>query len=712
MPDKAPPPPRPPRGIGREPEPPSRGTVQNGEMPGAREDAFDLRDTPVPSPPPSEADLAGEKPTNGNAHKEHPTHPGVPLAPPGIVPESDVRTHSPAAAVPPREHGLSRLGELPGRTATDGSCRCRHSTVYVYWDPQRQINGRGGLGSARASLRIFNASRDLVRTVEVHLEKRGWYVRELPRPRAAGRAVDRARSARLLRAAGQSASRRRSRATSSRSSTPRCRSGTGCAAIRSPAGGRWPGSREARLRGGSGGSSRAGSSPPAGAAPGAAAARRAACPGAAPCRRRRATTRTAHEQGRPLHRAQRAPPLRAPPRASRVPGGGLALRGDHRDVPAAPRGVRPLRRRRDPVPHHHDAHAAPGRHAARRVAHLAVREAARSALRALRQGSPPDAHRRHFRAASLALSRAPLPFAKALPRSLQARPGPRLQATSRSRRPRDHHLRRDPRLLAADGPPGIDPRAGPGGGGALPDALRPRSPRDLAPRVRLRAGARQVSLLGEHPLLLRRLARARQRGPEAPAGRVRAHLHAERRRGVRPRSGKLDAGVERRVRISRRRQLPRVLPRHRLRPRLGLRASVHPGDRRPQERGHQVLPDHRQGEPRPQGAVRPGSRPAQGGHARRQLPLQPHQADRVLARRWRGPPPIVISPYDAELYGHWWYEGRCSSTSSGRPPTIRKCCRCLADRLPLHVPEQQLCQPPLVVGSGRVRGVWLDESND
>ena len=22
-----------------------------------------------------------------------------------------------------------------------------------------------------------------------------------------------------------------------------------------------------------------------------------------------------------------------------------------------------------------------------------------------------------------------------------------------------------------------------------------------------------------------------------------------------------------------------------------------------------------------------------------------------------GPPPIVVSPYDAELFGHWWFEG-------------------------------------------------------
>ncbi|MFL5421590.1 MAG: DUF4912 domain-containing protein [Myxococcales bacterium] len=185
MPDKAPPPPRPPRGFGREPDSPAHGTVRNGELPGSREDAFDLRNMPVPSPPPPE-DPTGEKPTNGNVHQEHPTHPGVPLSPPGIVPESDVRTHSPAAAVPPREHSVvEELGELPWFYG-DGRLVCLvrdPTTIYVYWDlSQQQIEQAfGGLGSARASLRIFNASRgDMVRTVEVHLEARGWYVRELP----------------------------------------------------------------------------------------------------------------------------------------------------------------------------------------------------------------------------------------------------------------------------------------------------------------------------------------------------------------------------------------------------------------------------------------------------------------------------------------------------------------------------------------------------
>jgi hypothetical protein len=158
-------------------------------MPGPRGDAYeplDGRNTRVPPAPPPEEVEGEEKPTNGNLHREHPAHPGVPLAPPGIVPESDVRTHSPAAAVPPREHAtVEELGELP-LSYGDGRLVCLvrdPSTVFVYWDlSQQQIEQAfGGLGTARASLRIFNAGRgDMVRTVEVHLEARGWYMRDLP----------------------------------------------------------------------------------------------------------------------------------------------------------------------------------------------------------------------------------------------------------------------------------------------------------------------------------------------------------------------------------------------------------------------------------------------------------------------------------------------------------------------------------------------------
>src|SRR5258708_4809086 len=80
-----------------------------------------------------------------------------------------------------------------------------------------------------------------------------------------------------------------------------------------------------------------------------------------------------------------------------------------------------------------------------------------------------------------------------------------------------------------------------------------------------------------------------------------------------------------------------------------------------------------------------------------------------------GPPPIIISPYAAELYGHWWYEGPIFVD-----PHIRRAARdqdvlrlqSPVDYLSEH-PEQQLAQPPLSSwGAGGYAAVWLDESND
>ena len=36
---------------------------------------------------------------------------------------------------------------------------------------------------------------------------------------------------------------------------------------------------------------------------------------------------------------------------------------------------------------------------------------------------------------------------------------------------------------------------------------------------------------------------------------------------------------------------------------------------------------------------------------------QPPEAGREQPRRRMDRPPIVVSPYDAELFGHWWFEG-------------------------------------------------------
>ncbi|GAC1538444.1 MAG: hypothetical protein NVS2B9_05020 [Myxococcales bacterium] len=120
------------------------------------------------------------------AAREEPAHPGASLSPPGTVPESDVRTHSPAAATPPRERLAFEedLGELPWGYG-DGRLICLvrdPSTLYVYWDlSQEQIKQAfGGLGSAQAILKLCTLRGELVRQVEVHLGGRCWYVSGLP----------------------------------------------------------------------------------------------------------------------------------------------------------------------------------------------------------------------------------------------------------------------------------------------------------------------------------------------------------------------------------------------------------------------------------------------------------------------------------------------------------------------------------------------------
>jgi hypothetical protein len=148
---------------------------------------------PAPSDAP-QADVeigarASDLPAAAAQRATEPAHPAVPLAPPGIAPESDVRVHAPAAAQPPFAHERSdeKLGELPAGYG-DGRLVALvrdPETLFVYWDfPQHQVEQAfAGLGSARAIARLWNvraAGEALVREADVHLEARGWYLRELP----------------------------------------------------------------------------------------------------------------------------------------------------------------------------------------------------------------------------------------------------------------------------------------------------------------------------------------------------------------------------------------------------------------------------------------------------------------------------------------------------------------------------------------------------
>jgi 1,4-alpha-glucan branching enzyme len=77
-------------------------------------------------------------------------------------------------------------------------------------------------------------------------------------------------------------------------------------------------------------------------------------------------------------------------------------------------------------------------------------------------------------------------------------------------------------------------------------------------------------------------------------------------------------------------------------------------------------------------------------------------------------PPIIVSPYDAELFGHWWYEG---------PQFLSAVFRCLDKQADLRAvtpleylerhPECEVAQPPLSSWGAKGYGdVWLNPSND
>jgi 1,4-alpha-glucan branching enzyme len=86
-----------------------------------------------------------------------------------------------------------------------------------------------------------------------------------------------------------------------------------------------------------------------------------------------------------------------------------------------------------------------------------------------------------------------------------------------------------------------------------------------------------------------------------------------------------------------------------------------------------------------------------------------------LAGRMAGTRPIVISPYDAELYGHWWHEGPMFIDFLVRKVAHDQRIFRLAtpgDYLREN-PDQQLGAPPLCSwGAGGYAAVWLDGTND
>ena len=87
-----------------------------------------------------------------------------------------------------------------------------------------------------------------------------------------------------------------------------------------------------------------------------------------------------------------------------------------------------------------------------------------------------------------------------------------------------------------------------------------------------------------------------------------------------------------------------------------------------------------------------------------------HLSDEMGGRR-----PIVVAPYDAELYGHWWFEGPMFLDYLIRKTAFDQDVYKLASPATYlgEVPEQQLATPPMCSwGAGGYAGVWLDSTND
>jgi hypothetical protein len=164
-----------------------------GSMPTRTLDAQDQPQAPAGAPEIEGVHEESRVPSGaGPAADQHPgkpSQPGVPLAPPGIPPESDVRVHAPSSAQPQPSHGISteNLGELPMGYG-DGRLVALvrdPETLYLYWDfAQQQVEQAFiGLGAARAVVKLWNVrspGEALVRESEIHLGTRGWYLRELP----------------------------------------------------------------------------------------------------------------------------------------------------------------------------------------------------------------------------------------------------------------------------------------------------------------------------------------------------------------------------------------------------------------------------------------------------------------------------------------------------------------------------------------------------
>jgi 1,4-alpha-glucan branching enzyme len=86
-----------------------------------------------------------------------------------------------------------------------------------------------------------------------------------------------------------------------------------------------------------------------------------------------------------------------------------------------------------------------------------------------------------------------------------------------------------------------------------------------------------------------------------------------------------------------------------------------------------------------------------------------------LAATMQGRKPIVVSPYDAELFGHWWFEGPDFLDYFIRKVAFDQDVFRLATPSDFlrETPDNQFASPPLCSwGAGGYASVWLDPTNE
>ncbi|MDN5344453.1 MAG: 1,4-alpha-glucan branching enzyme [Clostridia bacterium] len=91
--------------------------------------------------------------------------------------------------------------------------------------------------------------------------------------------------------------------------------------------------------------------------------------------------------------------------------------------------------------------------------------------------------------------------------------------------------------------------------------------------------------------------------------------------------------------------------------------------------------------------------------------------DRQLAYWSRQMPeqPVVVAPYDAELFGHWWFEGPDWLEDVLRlaaSPTCQTRLTTLSGYLEQHPPRQEVSLGPSSWGEGGYNRVWLNQNTD